>query len=191
MSLNRFLIKDFQQVFRFNKNGLLAAQGLSFASALSQIIFHKIWYIALTIVLPIILIDLPAGQIILGFLLMHAICGIILALIFQSAHILEETAFFVPGKNGSMENNWAIHQLETTANFANTSTLFSWLIGGLNFQIEHHLFPNICHVHYKNIAKIVKQTTQDYDLPYHEHTTFVGALKSHFSYLDQLGKGRG
>jgi linoleoyl-CoA desaturase len=188
MSLNRFLVKDFQQVLRFRKNGLLAREGLTFTSALLQILFHKTWYILLTIVLPIILIDLPVGQIIMGFLLMHFICGLILALIFQSAHILEETAFFVPDENGNIENNWAIHQLKTTANFANTNASFSWLIGGLNFQIEHHLFPNICHVHYKNIAQIVKHTAQEFDLPYHQHTTFFGALKSHFSYLNELGK---
>ena len=188
MSLNRFLIKDFQQVIRFKKRGLLEGEGLTFTSALFQIIFHKTWYILLTIVLPILLIDLPYGQIIMGFLMMHFICGLILALIFQSAHILEETDFFVPNENGSMENNWAIHQLRTTANFANTNALFSWLIGGLNFQIEHHLFPNICHVHYRHISKIVKSTTQEFDLPYHQHTTFFGALKSHFVYLNQLGR---
>ena len=189
MSLNRFLIKDFQQVFRFRKNGLLANEGMTFASALSQILFHKTWYILLTIVLPIVLVDIPFGYSILGFLLMHAICGLILALIFQSAHILEETDFFESGKDGNMENNWAIHQVKTTANFANTSTLFSWLIGGLNFQIEHHLFPNICHVHYKDLSKIVQRTTREFGLPYHQHTTFIGALRSHFSYLDQLGRG--
>lgn len=189
MSLNRFLLKDFKQVIRFNKQGLLAGEGLTFLSALLQIIFHKLWYILLTIVLPIIVLDLPTGQIIFGFLVMHFICGLILALIFQSAHILEETEFFVSGENGSMENNWAIHQVRTTANFANTNTTFSWFIGGLNFQIEHHLFPNICHVHYKDISKIVQKTTLEFGLPYHNHTTFLGALKSHFSRLDQLGRG--
>lgn len=189
MSLNRFLVKDFQQVFRFRNKGLLEAEGLTFGAALFQIIFHKVWYIALTIVLPLMFIDLPVGQIIFGFLVMHFICGLILALIFQSAHILEETEFFAPDQEGRMENNWAIHQLRTTANFANSNPVFSWLIGGLNFQIEHHLFPNICHVHYRNIASIVKSTAKEYGLPYHQHTTFMGALKSHFVYLNQLGKG--
>ena len=119
---------------------------------------------------------------------MHFICGLILALIFQPAHVLEETEFFEREENGSMENNWAIHQLKTTANFAKGSRLFSWLIGGLNFQIEHHLFPNICHVHYRKISKIVKETCQNLTSPYHEHVTFYGALKSHFSLLHQLGK---
>lgn len=188
MSLNRFLVKDFQQVVRFHKKGLLEGEGLTFGSALFQIIFHKIWYVVLTLVLPVMITGLSFGQILIGFLLMHFICGLILALIFQSAHILEETEFFTPDQEGRMENNWAIHQLRTTANFANTSSVFSWLIGGLNFQIEHHLFPNICHVHYKGLSKIVRATAEEYSLPYHQHTTFFGALKSHFVYLNELGK---
>jgi len=189
MTLNRFLVKDFKQVFKFREQGLLEGQGMTFASALTQMVFHKIWYVSLTIVLPIVLLDFSWGQILLGFLMMHFICGLILALIFQSAHIIEETEFFNTGQNGSMENHWAIHQLKTTANFANGNKLFSWFVGGLNYQVEHHLFPNICHVHYRYISKIVKETTEEYDLPYHHHTTFYKALKSHFSHLNQLGKG--
>ncbi|MEM1216621.1 MAG: acyl-CoA desaturase [Bacteroidota bacterium] len=188
MSLNRFLIKDFKQVFSFKKAGLLKGEGLTFGSALAQMLFHKTWYVLLTIGLPTYLLDLSLGQVLIGFLMMHFICGIILALIFQSAHIIEETDFFVAGEDGNMENNWAIHQVKTTANFANTNALFSWFIGGLNFQIEHHLFPNICHVHYRHLSKIVRATTQEYQLPYHQHTTFFGALRSHFVRLHQLGQ---
>jgi len=190
MSFNRFLVKDFKQLFTFNKAGLLKSQNMGFWSTFGKIVFNKIWYVLLTIALPIYLLPVSAWWIIGGFFLMHSICGIILALVFQCAHIIEETHFYEPAEDDeSMENSWAIHQLKTTANFANTSTIFSWLIGGLNYQIEHHLFPNICHVHYKNISGIVKSTTHEYDLPYHQHVTFYGALKSHFSYLDQLGRG--
>jgi linoleoyl-CoA desaturase len=125
----------------------------------------------------------------MGFLLMQFISGLILALIFQPAHVIEETAFFTPDENGSVENNWAIHQLKTTANFANKSGWFSWYVGGLNFQIEHHLFPNICHIHYKKISKIVEQTAKDFNIPYYQHRTFYDALKSHFTLLHELGTG--
>ena len=120
---------------------------------------------------------------------MHAISGQILALIFQCAHVLEETDFFLPAESGSMENSWAIHQMRTTANFANGSTFFSWFIGGLNYQIEHHLFPHICHIHYKDISKIVKSTAQEFNVPYNHHPTFLDAVKSHFRVLNQLGVG--
>ena len=119
---------------------------------------------------------------------MQFISGMILALIFQPAHVVQETEFFV-AEDGSVENNWAIHQMKTTSNFANGSVIFSWLIGGLNYQIEHHLFPNICHVHYKDIAPIVKETAKEFGVPYYHNKTFYSALVSHFTLLNELGTG--
>jgi linoleoyl-CoA desaturase len=190
MTLNWSTAKDFLQLIRYKKKNLLKGQGLTFNKGLAQVIFNKVWYYALMIALPLVLIDLPWWQIVLGFIVMHLICGLIIAFIFQSAHVLKETEFFVTDKNGSVENNWAIHQMKTTANFANKSLIFSWLIGGLNFQIEHHLFPNICHVHYRKISKIVKQTAEEYNIPYNHHKTFFGAVKSHLSLLYLLGTGK-
>ncbi len=181
--------KDFDQILRYERKELLEANGLTLKRAIVEIIFHKLWYFALLIVAPTLLTDLSWWMVIGGYLLMHFICGLILALIFQSAHVVEETNYYAPDENGSIENNWAIHQMNTTANFANGSTFFSWFIGGLNFQIEHHLFPNICHVHYKKLSKIVKATAKEFNVPYHQHKTFAGALKSHFSMLNQLGTG--
>ncbi len=189
MTIYWFIGKDFIQLYRYKEKDLLKGQGLTPTSAFAQILFHKIWYVGLFIVLPLVVVNLAWWQITIGFLMMHFICGLLLALIFQPAHVIEETNFYVPDANGSVENNWAVHQMRTTANFANKSTLFSWFIGGLNFQIEHHLFPNICHVHYKDISKIVKTTAEEFDVPYYEHRTFYGALKSHFTLLNQLGTG--
>lgn len=185
-----FLSKDYEQLARYNKLGLLEGQKLTFKRALAEVILVKVVYTIVFLVLPLLFINLPWGVIILGFLLMHAISGLILAFIFQSAHVIEETEFFIPDKNQSVEENWAILQMRTTANFANGSIFFSWFIGGLNYQIEHHLFPNICHVHYRQISKIVKATAKEYDVPYHHHTTFLGALKSHFTLLHELGTGK-
>jgi linoleoyl-CoA desaturase len=190
MTINWTLNKDFAQLFRYHKQNLLAGQGLTFRKALTEIIFNKTWYLALTIALPMIILPLAWWQILLGFLLMQFLCGLVLAFIFQPAHVIEETDFYVTDEEGGVENNWAIHQMKTTANFANKSKIFSWLIGGLNFQIEHHLFPNICHVHYKKISKIVRETAAEFNVPYHQHRTFLGALKSHFSLLHQLGTGK-
>ncbi len=190
MTIYWYLAKDFEQLIRYKRKNLLAAQGLTFTSALIAIIFNKALYTILMIVLPLMLIELPWWQIMIGFLTMHFICGVILAFIFQPAHVIEETDFYVTDEKGSVENNWAIHQLRTTANFANDSVLFSWFVGGLNYQIEHHLFPHICHVHYKDISKIVKQTAEEFNVPYYQHKTFYGALKSHFTLLNQLGTGQ-
>ena len=190
MSIYWFVSKDFQQLVRYNKKGLLSGQGLTFPKALTQVIIHKIWYTVLLIVLPILFVDVLWWQSLLGFFIMHFITGLSLALIFQPAHVVEETEFPLPNADSSIENNWAIHQMRTTSNFADKSVLFSWLIGGLNYQIEHHLFPKVCHVHYKKISKIVKKTAADFNITYHQHKTFFGALKSHFTFLNQLGTGK-
>ncbi len=181
--------KDFARLINYNKNGLLKRQGLTLKKAMSQMVFNKIWYAGLTIALPLIFVDILWWQTILGFLMMHFITGMILALIFQPAHVLEDTSFFAAQPDGSIENNWAIHQMKTTSNFADGSVVLSWFIGGLNYQIEHHLFANICHVHYKNLSPIVKEVAEKYNVPYHQQKTFFSALKSHFTLLNQLGTG--
>ena len=190
MTIYWFTGKDFGQVIRYKKKNLLKSQGLTLKTAITQIFIAKVCYVILLLVLPLIQIDLPWWQVVLGFLTMHFICGLVLALIFQPAHVIEETDFYQPDQEGSIENNWAIHQMRTTANFANDSKVFSWFIGGLNYQIEHHLFPHICHVHYKHISKIVRKTAEEFNVPYHYHSTFFGAVKSHFTLLHQLGTGK-
>jgi linoleoyl-CoA desaturase len=189
MTIYWLVSKDFQQLGRYNKKKLLEGQGLTLKKAIAQVAFNKAWYVALTLVLPMIVVALPWWQTLLGFIIMQFICGLLLALIFQPAHVIQETDFYKTDSYGSLENNWAIHQLKTTSNFADRSILFSWFIGGLNYQIEHHLFPNICHVHYKKMSKIVKETAKEFNIPYYQHKTFFGAVRSHFSLLNQLGTG--
>ena len=190
LTLYWFLAKDFVQLTSYNKRGLYAAQNETFGSALFRIFLLKGMYAIIFIVLPIMYIDLPWQQVMLGFLLMHAISGLLLALIFQTAHVIGDTDFYKLDEKCSVENNWAIHQMRTTANFSRDSKLFAWCIGGLNHQVEHHLFPHICHVHYKSISKIVEKTALEYKIPYLAHKTFLGAIVSHFKLLHYLGLGK-
>jgi len=184
------MVKDFDQIVRYKKKNLLETQGLTLSKGLTQIIFNKIVYFGVMLALPMLLIYLPWWQTLIGYFMMHYICGLVLAFIFQLAHVVEETDFFDADNDKTVENNWAIHQMKTTANFANGNRLLSWLIGGLNYQVEHHLFPNICHVHYRKISKIVKETASEFKVPYNHHTTFFGALKSHFKLINPLGTGK-
>jgi linoleoyl-CoA desaturase len=119
---------------------------------------------------------------------MHLAEGLVLGLVFQLAHVVEGTDFPMPNEKGNIEEAWAIHQMRTTANFARKSTLANILCGGLNFQIEHHLFPRVCHIHYRPISDIVKQTAEEFNLPYIESETFGGALVSHYKMLKKFGK---
>jgi linoleoyl-CoA desaturase len=119
---------------------------------------------------------------------MQVTSGLILAVIFQTAHVVPATEYPQPDKNGTMENNWAIHQLMTTSDFAPKNRLLSWLIGGLNYQVEHHLFPNISHVHYRKISHFVQNLAEKYNLPYHVQPTFIRAVGSHARMLKALGR---
>ena len=120
---------------------------------------------------------------------MFAIKIFILAVIFQPAHVMEDTEFPVSEDGKTVQENWTIHQLKTTCNLASKSRFFSWFVGGLNYQIEHHLFPNICHVHYRKLSPIVMETAKEFEIPYHTMTTFSEALVRHGRMLYKLGRG--
>ncbi len=124
----------------------------------------------------------------IGFVTLHSVMGLTLALVFQMAHVVEDIDFPMPDENThKIENEWAIHQVKTTANFAMRNKFISWMVGGLNYQVEHHLFPKVSHIHYPRLSKIVKQTCEDFGLDYHHFPTFGSALLSHFKLLKSLG----
>jgi linoleoyl-CoA desaturase len=114
--------------------------------------------------------------------------GVVISIVFQLAHVVEEAEFITPtSDNMKIETEWAKHQINTTVNFATKSKSMSWLLGGLNFQVEHHLFPRISHVHYPEINKIVKQTCSEFGIVYKEFPTVFSAIKSHLSHLKAAG----
>ncbi|MHA7100322.1 linoleoyl-CoA desaturase [Roseivirga pacifica] len=180
--------KDFRQLYRYKQMGLLKSQKRTYNGVLIETIISKILYYGYALVIPMVFIQAPWWIIFIGFFIMHYITGLSLGLIFQPAHVMPSADYPMPDETGNMENNWAVHQLFTTTNFAPKSKLFSWYVGGLNFQIEHHLFPNICHVHYKNIAKIVEAKAREFGLPYNSEKTFYSALVKHGQMLKKLGR---
>lgn len=181
-------VKDFKQAFRYKTKDLIKTQNLSFSKHLVSIIFSKLFYYSLFIVCPLILSSAPWYWTIFGLITMHLICGLVLAAIFQPAHVVPTSKYPKPDITGNVDNDWAISQLYNTTNFSPSHRIFTWYVGGLNYQVEHHLFPNICHVHYENISKIVKQTALEYNLPYHSYKNFFTALKAHTKMLYNLGK---
>jgi linoleoyl-CoA desaturase len=93
----------------------------------------------------------------------------------------------MPNEKGEIENEWAIHQMQTTADFGHDNKLLTWYAGGLTHQIEHHVFPDICHIHYPKIAHIVKQTAEEFGVPYNYNTGYFSALRSHIKMLKKFG----
>jgi len=186
MNLFWITVKDYRNLIRYHKSGLLKKEKITLGKALIQLSLLKVFYFSYILVLPILFSGMPWYMVVYGFVIMHLICGLSLACIFQPAHVLEHSKFPI-ANDGKIENNWAVHQMLTTTDFSPKSHITSWFIGGLNYQIEHHLFPEICHVHYPAIAKIVKQTAQEYGIPYHVIPTFAGALLAHAKMLKFLG----
>lgn len=148
----------------------------------------KAIYYTLFLVIPLVFINAHWWQILLGFVVMHLLQGTTLAIIFMLAHVVEETDFPLPDNTGSIKNTWAVHQLYTTADFGRNNSLLNFFCGGLNFQVEHHLYPRICHVHYKKISAIVKETAESYNLRYNDNATFLSAIGSHIRFLKALGR---
>lgn len=188
MTIVWLFFKDFSRLYKYHTTGFAKSQKANLSREWLILIGTKLVYVGYIFVLPLAVTSLAWWQVAIGILTMHYVAGFILAIIFQPAHVIEGTEFPLPDENRTLETNWAVHQLLTTTNFGNSSRWFSWYVGGLNFQIEHHLFPNICHVHYRKIATIVKSTAEEFGLPYKSSRTFIGALAGHARLLRQLGK---
>jgi len=147
----------------------------------------KVFHLFLFVGLPVYMVGFSSWLI--SFLIFTCVAGFVLSVVFQLAHTVEHTAFPMPDKiTNKMEDEWAIHQIKTTANFATRNKVVNWLVGGLNFQIEHHLFPKISHIHYPAISKIIKQACIEYGIHYIEYRRVRHALASHVSYLRQMGR---
>jgi len=187
MNLYWVIIKDYKALIKYNKNGMLKKQKISLLRGVLEVTFYRLVYFFYLIYLPYLFSGFSIGSLILGYIVMQMVAGFTLACVFQLAHVMEECEFPVPDSSHEINNNWAVHQVLNTADFSPKSKFLSWYIGGLNFQIEHHLFPHICHIHYKEISKIVKQTVDDYGLPYNVQPTFLKAVIEHGRMLKKLG----
>jgi linoleoyl-CoA desaturase len=150
----------------------------------------KVSFFTLAFVIPMLLH--PAWTVLLLYGVSSFVLGVVMAVVFQLAHCVEKAEFPLP-QNGTrrMERCWAVHQVETTVDFARHSPVVSWLLGGLNFQIEHHLFPRICHVNYPGISRVVEETCRDFGVRYSEHASVWAGMASHFRWLRRMGAPAG
>ncbi|MFD0862698.1 fatty acid desaturase family protein [Sungkyunkwania multivorans] len=187
LTINWAITTDFIQMKRYMKQKLSYGKFPNPAGQWSLLIITKLIYASIWILLPILISDIAWWKVLIGFFVMHYTAGLILSIVFQLAHVVEDTEMPLPEKDGSMKNTWAIHQLFTTVNFSTKNRIVNWFTGGLNFQIEHHMFPNISHIHYPKIAQIVKETAKEFQLPYNEYKSTRMAIASHFRYLKSMG----
>lgn len=182
------LLKDFIQFNKYTKQGVNTSRKEQNRIIWFKILMSKVVYMTVMFVVPVYLLHIPFSQILVGFLVMQFIAGVVLTVVFQLAHTVEGTTHPLPDETFTIENNWAIHQMNTTVNFSRKNKWISWYVGGLNFQVEHHLFPTICHVHYPAVSEIVKNTAVEFGVPYLENPTFGTALMSHIRAIINFGK---
>lgn len=185
LTINWCLTTDFKQMGGYLKRKLSYGSTPNPKKLWTGLVISKVIYFSFWLVTPLLL--LTWWKVLLGFFVMHYTAGLILSMVFQLAHVVEETENPLPNDLNEMQNTWAIHQLYTTTNFAPKSWLLNYYTGGLNHQIEHHLYPNISHVHYTKIAEFVKQTAAECSLPYFEYKTMLSAVVAHMRHLKDLG----
>lgn len=186
MTIARFIM-DPWHLREYKAMGALQMTKVNFKREMTMLIITKLLYLAVFVGLPLIFTPFAWWQILIGFFVMHAVASMIMGSVFQMAHILEDLEEPLPNENGEIHNQYYVHQLETTADFGRRYGLFSWYVGGLNFQVEHHLFPHISHVHYPKLSEIVRKTAQEFNQPYHCEKSAISAFRSHLRRLKQLG----
>jgi len=181
-AIEMVFVKDFVQYFTLRMNPHQAIPAMSRMEKL-EFWSGKAIYFAIFLALPLAI--LPFGHVVAGFLIYQVTLGMSLALVFSMAHQVER-AEFPALEDATIPEEWAAHQMRTTVNFANSSPAWNWFSGGLNHQIEHHLFPAISHTHYEAIEDIVRTTAQEFQLPYKRFDTYGQALASHYRFLQKL-----
>lgn len=187
MTLMWSTVKDFNQAIRYNKEGYFKLSNTTFAKELTIIIISKILYYGYMLIPYFIIPEMTFLNWVVGYVIMHYVAGLTLAMVFQLAHVTDVNEFPVI-QDGELENNFMEHQMRTTMDFATKSWFITYFVGGLNFQVEHHLFPAISHVHYPELSKIVSATAAEYNVPYHAEKTFLSALYQHTKMLYKMGR---
>jgi linoleoyl-CoA desaturase len=188
MTLSWVISKDVGQLNGYRKSGVPLSGKNTYTKLFVYLAISKMIYTTAFIVIPILVLPFAWYWIIVFFISMHFVTGFILTVVFQTAHVVTTVDYPLPDSEGNMENTWAVHQLHTTSDFAPKNKVLSWFIGGLNYQVEHHLFPNISHVHYPAISKLVREMAEKYGFPYHVQPGFLRAVAEHGRMLKKLGR---
>jgi linoleoyl-CoA desaturase len=188
LAIKWHLVDDFYQI----STGHIGGHKIPRPKGNDLVIFiaGKVAFFSLAFVIPMLLH--PWWAVLSVYALAAFVSGVVLSVVFQLAHCVGEAEFPVPvpAENGSerMQTEWAVHQVQTTVDFARGNRFLCWFLGGLNFQIEHHLFSKICHVHYPALSKVVEEVCREFGVTYNAHKSFFSAAASHFHFLVDMGR---
>ncbi|MFT7328220.1 MAG: linoleoyl-CoA desaturase [Crocinitomicaceae bacterium] len=192
LTFNWVITADFKQTKKYLRRGLVYGNDTlpTKTQQWSSLIFTKVLYITIFLVIPTVFSEFVFWQVFIAYFLMHYVAGMILSVVFQLAHIGEDAHIVLPESDGKMNTITAIHQLRTTINFAMDNRIVNWFTGGLNYQIEHHIFPGMSHTHYVRISKIVRETAREFNLPYNSYLTLGKAIWGHIKHLKNIRNQR-
>jgi linoleoyl-CoA desaturase len=183
-SLHWIFVYDFQFLF---KKDLANLRNIRHSWAeIASLVLAKATYLTLALAVPMLRLDIPWWQVVLGFVLMHFVVSLVFVYSLIGTHFSEETQFPEVDREGYVEGGWASHQLAASLDYCPTSRLANFLLGGFNCHAAHHLFPDVCHVHYVAISKIIKETCRELGLAYHE-LPCLAMIRSHFRFLKKMG----
>ncbi len=181
------LVKDYKWIFAESNIG--NEKRLRHPRKEYVILFlSKFFYYTVTLAIPVLVLSSPWWWILIAWINLHILPSLCFALLFQVTHVYSGTHYPLPDSEGNIENNYFIHVLETTADFSRENRFVTWLVGGINIHVVHHLFPHICHAHYIPLARIIKETAEDFGVQYQENPNFWVALKLHMKMLFHLSK---
>jgi linoleoyl-CoA desaturase len=188
MAVKWHLVDDFHQVWV----GKIGEHKIPRPKGKDLVIFiaGKVTFASMAFVIPMLLH--PWYDVLAVYVLAAFCSGVVLSVVFQLAHCVEEAQFPVPtpveGGGEKMSTDWAVHQVQTTVDFARGNRVLCWFLGGLNFQIEHHLFHKICHIHYPALSKLVEEACNEFGIQYAAQKTIFSAIASHFHHLVKMGQ---
>ena len=179
LHMNWITFKDFSQYKDFVRDGYIKEKDK--AKEFRIMFLSKTFYWFYALVIPMLVLDLPIWQILLGFVAYQFTIGLYLSVVFQLAHVIENMDF-----PEGLKKDWMIHQLTTTSDFNPRNKFVAWMTGGLNNQVIHHLFPHISRVHYAKVNEIMTNYLAKHNLPYHSWPSFTSALVSHYRMVKKL-----
>ena len=185
-SINWFFVRDLLLVFR--KSARTINLGKIPNKEIAILVVNKLLYLTYMVVIPVIVLPFGLVPVLIAFILNHFMVSLVFCGVLGCSHLADETYHYTEADESRVDDSWATLQLRTSLDYNADSPLANFFLGGFNAHTLHHLFPNICHIHYLKMVPILRQTAKEYGLTYNE-APYSHAIRSHFKFLRKMGAG--
>ena len=184
VDIHTVFIQDFQYLFKRRLANLVDIRHS--IGAYASFAACKLVYVLIVFLVPLWMLPLPWWQVLAGALIMSFVASCLFVYLLIGTHFAEETEFPEVGADGSIDHDWAVHAMITSLDWSPYSRLAQFLSGGANAHAAHHLFPNVCHIHYIAITRIIARAAREYGFT-HNVSTLPRMVRSHFRFLKAMG----